>query len=415
MTSSASLRSDALFVHRDTPYNNPSIPFAWTKESSKEAEKIVSHYPSQYKKAAVIPLLHLAQKQNDNFLSISAMNFVADYLGMPPMRVYEVATFYTMFNRTPVGKHFIQVCTTTPCMLGGCGAESVLDALQDRLGIHPGETTEDGKFTMIEVECLGACANAPMVQINDAYYEDLTPESIVKIVDALEQGEHVKPGNQDGRLNSAPAGNERTLTEKRRKRANISSAYSPSDDEGRAMNSPEKYRDSLSSNMVPRAPPASPDSNEMDRPELMMDDPLETHEKPTQFTSQTARASSNHVLTALSNAYIPPTPSPLALSRLSMEDEEGMVPMDAASRSGLGNPTRTSQQENMATTKSSSSQVFEELPASIFLSNDRYSPGICSRNLPHGGRSLLRYTMGYRDDCELCRNRMPGHYNHVQR
>ncbi|WFD45181.1 hypothetical protein MPSI1_003859 [Malassezia psittaci] len=214
MTSSASLRSDALFVHRDTPYNNPSIPFAWTKESSKEAEKIISHYPPQYKKAAVIPLLHLAQKQNDNFLSISAMNFVANYLEMPPMRVYEVATFYTMFNRTPVGKHFIQVCTTTPCMLGGCGAESVLNALQDRLGIHPGETTEDGKFTMIEVECLGACANAPMVQINDAYYEDLTPESIVKIVDALERGEHVKPGNQDGRLNSAPAGNERTLTEK---------------------------------------------------------------------------------------------------------------------------------------------------------------------------------------------------------
>lgn len=170
MSSSVPARSDALFVHRDTPYNNPSIPFAWTEENLKEANVIVSHYPENYKKAAVIPLLHLAQKQNDNFLSISAMNYVAEFLEMPPMRVYEVATFYTMFNRTPVGKHFIQVCTTTPCMLGGCGAESVLDAIQERLGIHPGETTSDGKFTMIEVECLGACANAPMVQINDDYY-----------------------------------------------------------------------------------------------------------------------------------------------------------------------------------------------------------------------------------------------------
>ena len=170
MSSSVPARSDALFVHRDTPYNNPSIPFAWTEENLKEANVIVSHYPENYKKAAVIPLLHLAQKQNDNFLSISAMNYVAEFLEMPPMRVYEVATFYTMYNRTPVGKHFIQVCTTTPCMLGGCGAESVLNALQERLGIHPGETTSDGKFTMIEVECLGACANAPMVQINDDYY-----------------------------------------------------------------------------------------------------------------------------------------------------------------------------------------------------------------------------------------------------
>ncbi|WFC96419.1 hypothetical protein MBRA1_003076 [Malassezia brasiliensis] len=214
MSSSVPARSDALFVHRDTPYNNPSIPFAWTEENLKEANEIVSHYPENYKKAAVIPLLHLAQKQNDNFLSISAMNYVAEFLEMPPMRVYEVATFYTMFNRTPVGKYFVQVCTTTPCMLGGCGAESVLNALQERLGIHPGETTPDGKFTMIEVECLGACSNAPMVQINDDYYEDLTPQSMVRIIDALERGEHVKPGNQDGRLNAAPAGNERTLTHK---------------------------------------------------------------------------------------------------------------------------------------------------------------------------------------------------------
>ncbi|WFD45180.1 hypothetical protein MPSI1_003858 [Malassezia psittaci] len=116
--------------------------------------------------------------------------------------------------------------------------------------------------------------------------------------------------------------------------------------------------------MVPRAPPASPDSNEMVRPEVMMDDQPGTPEKPMQFASQTARAASSHGLAALSNAYIPPTPSPLALSRLSMEDGDGMVPMDAASRSGLGSPTLTSQQVNMVTSKPSSSQVFEELPAS---------------------------------------------------
>ena len=109
-------------------------------------------------------------------------------LEMPPMRVYEVATFYTMYNREPVGKFHLQVCTTTPCMLGGCGSDAIMKAIQDHLQIRPGQTTEDGLFTFVEVECLGACVNAPMVQINDDYYEDLTPESTVSLLKALADG-----------------------------------------------------------------------------------------------------------------------------------------------------------------------------------------------------------------------------------
>lgn len=212
---SAAARSETLFVHRDTPYNNPAIPFEFDEKHLKLAQEVVSRYPPQYKKAAVIPVLDLAQRQNDNWLPISAMNYVADFLEMPAMRVYEVATFYTMFNRSPVGKYFVQVCTTTPCMLGGCGSTKVLEAIMDHLKIGTGETTPDKKFTLIEVECLGACANAPMVQINDGYYEDLTPETVVKLLDALARGEEPNVGPQEvDRLNSAPATKDRTLTTK---------------------------------------------------------------------------------------------------------------------------------------------------------------------------------------------------------
>lgn len=122
----------------------------------------------------MIPLLDLAQRQNKGWTSISCMNYVAKLLEMPPMRVYEVATFYTMFNREPIGEHFLQLCTTTPCMLGGCGSEVILDTIKQHLGIKVGETTKDGKFTLIEAECLGACSNAPMIQINDDYYVSRT-------------------------------------------------------------------------------------------------------------------------------------------------------------------------------------------------------------------------------------------------
>lgn len=132
-----------------------------------------------------MPLLDLGQRQH-GFCSISVMNEVARILEMPPMRVYEVATFYTMYNRNPVGKYFVQICTTTPCQLGGCGSDKVLKAIEDHLGIKAGQSTKDGMFTVIEVECLGACVNAPMIQINDDYYEDLTAESVTSLLKALQ-------------------------------------------------------------------------------------------------------------------------------------------------------------------------------------------------------------------------------------
>ena len=212
IATSAQRCSDALFVHRDTDYNNPDIPFEFNADNKKLADKIIAQYPAQYKKAAVIPLLDLGQRQNSGWTSISVMNHVAKLLDMPPMRVYEVATFYTMFNREPVGKYFMQLCTTTPCMLGGCGSTKILNAIQDHLHIKPGQTTDDKLFTLVEVECLGACANAPMVQINDDYYEDLTPETMVNIIDKLKKGEKVKPGPQSGRHSSENAAGRTALT-----------------------------------------------------------------------------------------------------------------------------------------------------------------------------------------------------------
>jgi NADH dehydrogenase (ubiquinone) flavoprotein 2 len=143
---------------------------------------VLSRYPSQYKKAAVMPLLDLGQRQH-GFTSISVMNEVARILEMPPMRVYEVATFYTMYNRNPVGRFHVQCCTTTPCQLNG--SDGIMKAIEEHLGIHHGETTADNMFTFTEVECLGACVNAPMVQINDDYFEDLTPEKTKQLLTAL--------------------------------------------------------------------------------------------------------------------------------------------------------------------------------------------------------------------------------------
>ncbi|KAH7325896.1 thioredoxin-like [2Fe-2S] ferredoxin-domain-containing protein [Stachybotrys elegans] len=176
--------SDTLSVHRNTPDNNPDIPFKFSEQNEKVIAEILKRYPPQYKKAAVMPLLDLGQRQH-GFTSISVMNEVARRLEMPPMRVYEVASFYTMYNRTPVGKFFVQACTTTPCQLGGCGSDVIVKAIKEHLGIKQGETTADGLFTFIEVECLGACVNAPMIQINDDYYEDLTPETVVELLTAL--------------------------------------------------------------------------------------------------------------------------------------------------------------------------------------------------------------------------------------
>ncbi|KAK4574127.1 NADH:ubiquinone oxidoreductase 24 [Recurvomyces mirabilis] len=181
---SAAIRSDTLNVHRDTPENNPSIPFKFNTQNEALIEEVLSRYPSQYKKAAVMPLLDLGQRQH-GFTSISVMNEVARLLEMPPMRVYEVATFYTMYNRNPVGRFHVQCCTTTPCQLRG--SDGVMKAIEEEIGIHHGETTEDKMFTFTEVECLGACANAPMVQINDDFYEDLTPETTKSLLRALKE------------------------------------------------------------------------------------------------------------------------------------------------------------------------------------------------------------------------------------
>lgn len=162
--------------HRDTLDNMESSPFEFSKESWDAIQVLMNKYPDNYKSSAVIPALFVVQKQNDNFLTLSAMNKVAKTLEMTPMQVYEVAAFYTMFNRTKVGKYHLQVCGTTPCMIRGAG--EVIRAIKDFAGIGEGETSEDGLFTMNEVECLGACVNAPMIQVNNEYfYEDLNYEN----------------------------------------------------------------------------------------------------------------------------------------------------------------------------------------------------------------------------------------------
>lgn len=204
--------STIVAVHRDTPQNNPSIPFEFTTENMERAKDILQKYPPQYKKAAVMPLLDLGQRQL-GFTSISVMNYVAKLLEMPPMRVYEVATFYTMYNRDPMGKFHIQLCTTTPCQL--CGSDGIMEAVTKHLNIKPGQTTPDGMFTLSEVECLGACVNGPMLAINDDYYEDLTPNGIVNVLSKLQKGEKVQPGVEGGaRSTCEPKSGQKVLLSK---------------------------------------------------------------------------------------------------------------------------------------------------------------------------------------------------------
>jgi NADH-quinone oxidoreductase subunit E len=185
-------------------------PFAFTPENAAKARAIMAKYPPGRQASAVLPVLDLAQRQNKGWLSRAAMDHVAGLLEMAPIRVYEVATFYTMFNLSPVGEHVVQVCTTTPCEL--CGSSAILGACRAELGIGVGETTADGKFTLKEVECLGACVNAPMMQIGDDYYEDLDEAATRRILQALRRGEQPDPGPQSGRRGSEPAGGLTTLT-----------------------------------------------------------------------------------------------------------------------------------------------------------------------------------------------------------
>eukprot|EP01135_Chromosphaera_perkinsii_P000813 Nk52_evm101s151 gene=Nk52_evmTU101s151 len=207
LRTSAAVRGGQLFVHRNS---DPDQPFEFTKENITRAKNIISNYPDGHERSALIPLLDLAQRQA-GWLPISAMNHVADFLKVPRMRAYEVATFYTMFNRKPVGKFHLQVCTTTPCML--CNSDSIVDTLKDKLGIGFGQTTDDGIFTLNEVECAGACVNGPVMAVNDDYYEDLTPESTNAIVDSLKKGVVPPAGPQSGRTCCEPAAGLTSLTE----------------------------------------------------------------------------------------------------------------------------------------------------------------------------------------------------------
>ena len=188
--------------------------FAFTKANEKHARVVIDRYPAGRQQSAIIPLLDLAQRQvgaeteTQGWLPIPVIEYVAAFLDMPKIRAYEVATFYTMFNLAPVGRHHVQVCGTTPCMLRG--SDDVLAACYAK-GLKKGHTTEDGLFTLTEVECLGVCANAPMVQINDENYEDLTFESMTAILETLAKGGTPKPGPQIDRQTSAPEGGPTTL------------------------------------------------------------------------------------------------------------------------------------------------------------------------------------------------------------
>jgi NADH-quinone oxidoreductase subunit E len=196
---------------RPAPPEQQPASFAFTPENEAKAKAIVAKYPPGRQASAVMPLLDLAQRQNRGWLPIKAIEHVADYLSLPHIRAMEVATFYTMYNLAPVGEHLVQVCTTTPCWLRGSG--EIVAACERKLGIGVGDTTADGKFTLAEVECLGACVNAPMLQVGDDYYEDLTPETTERLLDALARGEKPKAGSQSGRRTSEPAGGPTTLAE----------------------------------------------------------------------------------------------------------------------------------------------------------------------------------------------------------
>jgi NADH-quinone oxidoreductase subunit E len=189
-----------------------SEAFAFTPANVEKAKAIVAKYPKGRSQSALMPLLDLAQRQNGGWLPRAAMDHVAAFLGLAPIRVYEVATFYTMYNLKPVGRHHVQVCTTTPCWLRG--SDQVVDACKKRLGIEVGETTPDGKFTLSEVECLAACVNAPVAWIGDDFYEDVDAASMTRILDDLAVGRQPKTGPQVKRQTSAPVNGAKTLTGK---------------------------------------------------------------------------------------------------------------------------------------------------------------------------------------------------------
>jgi NADH-quinone oxidoreductase subunit E len=196
--------------HHDEPAH-----FAFDAESEAQLGKIIARYPAGKQASAVIPLLYVAQRQMGRLTGSAwvprvAMDVIGERLSMPPIRVYEVATFYFMFNMKPIGRFHLQLCGTTPCMLRG--SDDVMRACHDAAHVKVGQTSEDGLFTLTEVECLGACVNAPVLQVDDDYYEDLDYDRTVALIEALKRGERPKPGSTIGRQTSAPEGGPLTLT-----------------------------------------------------------------------------------------------------------------------------------------------------------------------------------------------------------
>jgi len=183
--------------------------FEFNPTSLETAKVIIKRYPKDKQQSAVMALLYLAQKQNSNWIPLAAMKCIGKYLDMPYIKVYEVATFYTMFNLAPVGKYFVQVCTTTPCMIRG--AHKLVEACKEKISKNENKLSKDLSCSWTEVECLGACVNAPMMQINNDYYEDLNKEKTLKILDKILGGETPKPGSYRGRINNEPENNRKTL------------------------------------------------------------------------------------------------------------------------------------------------------------------------------------------------------------
>ena len=191
------------------PAKNQPENFKFSSTSLEAAKAVIAKYPKSKQQSAVMSLLYIAQKQNDNWIPLEAMKCIAKLLNMPYIKVYEVATFYSMYNLSPVGKFFVQVCTTTPCMIRG--ANKLVEACKEKISKNESDLSSDKSCSWIEVECLGACVNAPMMQINDEYYEDLDKEKTLKILDKILKGEKPQPGSYRGRINNEPENNRKTL------------------------------------------------------------------------------------------------------------------------------------------------------------------------------------------------------------
>ena len=193
-------------IHKEQPET-----FKFNDKSMEAANKIVSNYPNGKQQSAVMGLLYIAQRQNNNWIPLSAMKYIAKFLDMPYIKVYEVATFYSMYNLAPVGEYFFQVCTTTPCMLRG--AYKLVDVCKTQINNLENQVSNDGKMSWVEVECLGACVNSPMIQINDDYFEDLDEIKLEKLIQNIKEGKKIEPGSLKGRKSAEPENNRSSLME----------------------------------------------------------------------------------------------------------------------------------------------------------------------------------------------------------